>query len=234
MVSYPRMRAKNVITLDGGAHTGKSTAAQRLAARLNWDWVSTGAFYRGLARVADAAGISPDNEAALVDLIRSKEFRVVLTPEATRFEYQGRDLTGEIFTPRVGDLTPRISRLAGVRAGLLQAQRDLIKGRQGLIVEGRDCGTVVFPDAVLKFWFIVADEAAGARWAKSHNTTVAEAVEHIRERNRRDVERATAQMKPASDAITIDTSDLNSEGVVSLLMQKCHEARLLAARPLGE
>ncbi len=228
------MAANNVITIDGGAHTGKSTAAQRLAVQLGWDWVSTGAFYRGLACVADAAGIAPDNEAALVDLIRSQEFQVVLTSEATRFKYQGKDLTVEIFTPRIGDLTPRISRLPGVRAGLLQAQRDLIQGRRGLVVEGRDCGTVVFPDALLKFWFIVTDEAAGTRWAKSHSMSFPDAMEHIRERNRRDAGRATAQMKPASDAIRVDTSDLNPDAVVNLLLHHCQKAGLLAATDRSE
>ncbi len=228
VVFYGRMASNNVITIDGGAHTGKSTAAQRLAAQLGWDWVSTGAFYRGLACVADAAGIAPDDEAALVGLIGSQEFQVVLTAEATRFESKGRDLTGEIFTPRIGDLTPRISRLPGVRAGLLQAQRDLIRGRRGLVVEGRDCGTVVFPDALLKFWFIVSDEAAGARWAKSHQSTLPEALEHIRERNRRDAGRATAQMKPASDAITVDTSDLDPDAVRKLLIHHCQQAGLVS------
>ena len=122
-----------LVTIDGGAHTGKSTAARLLAARLGWDWVSTGAFYRGLACVADAAHLSPDDEVRLVQLVLSGDFEVVLTPDMTRFKYRGNDLTSQIFLPHIGELTPKISRIPSVRASLLQAQRDLALGRAGQI-----------------------------------------------------------------------------------------------------
>src|SRR4030095_8299206 len=115
-----------LITIDGGAHTGKSTAARLLADWLGWNWVSTGAFYRGLARVADLAGVSTDDESRLVELIKHGEFRVQLAAEKTTFLSRGRDITDEIFTPQVGKVTPLISRLALVRESLLRAQRELV------------------------------------------------------------------------------------------------------------
>lgn len=231
--SVEAMNSGPVITIDGGAHTGKSTAARLLAAALGWDWVSTGAFYRGLACVADRAGVSPDDERGLVDLIHRGEFRVVLTPGATRFEHRGEDLTPAIFDARIGELTPRISRLAGVRAGLLDAQRGLVAGRRGLVMEGRDCGTVVFPTAPLKIWFVVSDEAAAARWAAGHGVGVEAAMAHIRERNRRDVERATARMLPAADAVTLDTSRRSPDEVVAELVRLARGRGLASGRAVA-
>lgn len=212
---------ERLITIDGGAHTGKSSAARRLAQTLGWEWVSIGAFYRGLACVAGIAGVGISDPKGLVNLIKSKQFEVVLSAEATRFLYLGKDITQDIFTPWVGETTPMVSKHPEVRKGLLKAQRDLVLRGKGLIAEGRDCGTVVFPSAPLKVYFTVNDEAAADRFAKAHHIPMESALSHVRERNQRDTQRVTAKMEPASDAVLIDTSHLDQDQVFEALLREC-------------
>jgi CMP/dCMP kinase len=208
-----------VVALDGPAGAGKSTAARRLAERLGYVLVDTGALYRGVALAAQERGISWEDGPALGGLVD----RLALDFERTqgRLTIDGVDRAGEIRTPTISDGASRVSRHREVRASLLGLQRRL--GEQGgVVLEGRDIGTVVFPNAEVKVFLTASDDARAKRRhdelvASGHDTQFDDVLTDIRERDRRDSERDVAPLKPASDAILLDTSGLGLDEVVDRL-----------------
>ena len=143
-----------LITIDGPSASGKTSASRGIAKKLGWLWVSTGAFYRGLAFVAKEKGISSDDEPTLAELCRSDIWSVTMSEEKTKVFFQGAEVTDEIYSEQAGAIASQISQHQAVRANLLQAQRQCLQiSPQGLVAEGRDCGTVVFPQAPLKIYY---------------------------------------------------------------------------------
>ena len=140
-----------VITVDGPAASGKSSVSRGLAKTLGWKWVSTGAFYRGLAFVAHEEGVDPANTEELVALCASDIWRVEMDVEETRVVYKDENVSSRIQAEEIGNYASKISPIPAVRAALLEVQRDCANRTDGtgLVAEGRDCGTVVFPDAKL-------------------------------------------------------------------------------------
>ncbi len=203
-----------VITIDGPAASGKSSVSRELAHRLGWKWVSTGAFYRGLAFVADALKYNMQDEKALAQLARSSSWQVVMGHEKTSVLFEGRDVTDEISLEEVGNLASQISSHPEVRRALLDAQRQCVVGLPGLVAEGRDCGTVVFPQADLKIFLTARAENRAARRAKDEGRSVAETQDAQRIRDSQDANRKEAPMAASLDAYTIDTSALNFMEVV--------------------
>ena len=134
-----------VVTIDGPAASGKSSVSRELARRMGWKWVSTGAFYRGLAYVAHVSHVSLRDEEALVQLAKSPVWSVRLASEETHVFLKNQDVTAEIGKEEIGSLASQVSSFSRVRSALLDAQRKCAEGGQGLVAEGRDCGTVVFP-----------------------------------------------------------------------------------------
>jgi CMP/dCMP kinase len=211
-----------VVALDGPAGAGKSTAARMLAERLGYVLVDTGALYRGLALAALEAHVSWDDGPALAAL--SATLSLTLERDAagrSRLFIAGDDRSDHIRTPRISDGASRVSRHAPVRAALLGLQRRL--GAQGnVVLEGRDIGTVVFPDAEVKVFLTASDEARAKRrhrelQSAGHEEAYAQVLVDIRERDRRDSERDVAPLKPAADAIVLDTSDIELDEVVDKL-----------------
>jgi cytidylate kinase len=211
-----------VVALDGPAGAGKSTAARMLADRLGYVLVDTGALYRGVALAARERGIVWDDGPALGLLVDS----LVLSFERAAdgrslLHIDGKDRSGEIRTPQISDGASRVSRHAEVRRALLGLQRRL--GEEGKVVlEGRDIGTVVFPDAEVKVFLTASDEARAKRRhseleATGHQVAFAEVLADIRERDKRDSERDVAPLRPADDAVVLDTSDLPLDQVVDRL-----------------
>ena len=148
-----------VIAIDGPSGAGKSTAARILAERLGYLYIDTGAMYRAIGWKAKREGIDPDDEAKLEDLCGRTEVTIKMDNSDLRFFVNGFDVTGEIRTPEMGMMASAVSKSPAVRARLLTLQRELGKG-SGVVMDGRDIGTVVFPDADVKFYL---DASAGER-----------------------------------------------------------------------
>lgn len=214
-----------VITIDGPAGAGKGTVARRLAERLGYRLVDTGAMYRALAWCVDRAGLEVEDTPALRRLLREVDVDV----EGDRVRVDGRDVAAEIRTPRISSLTSRLTMLAPVRDRLTPVQRAMAAAG-GVILEGRDTGTVVCPDAEVKFYLDAdLEERARRRQAELRTRGVdmdlGAVREDIRARDLQDTTRALAPLRRAPDAIVIDTTGLTVERVVELMQDAVERRR---------
>lgn len=211
-----------VIAIDGPAGAGKSTAAQRLARRLGFFLLDTGAIYRALALVARREGIAWDDGPRLGERAAGLALSFHDHPDGQRVEVDGEDLSEAIRRPEISDGASRVSAHPEVRAALLSLQRRIAL-RGGCVAEGRDIGTVVLPWAPLKFFVTASiEERARRRRAelagRGHGEVPLEqVVAELRERDHRDESRAVAPLRPAEDAIRLDTSPLSLDEVVALM-----------------
>lgn len=208
-----------IVTIDGPAASGKTSVSRELANRLGWQWVSTGAFYRGLAYVAQQLNIDFANEAEVARLVDSETWEVRMDDEKTRVIFKEKDVTNEINREEVGSLASKISSFPKVRSALLEAQRRCAVGVNGLVAEGRDCGTVVFPKADVKFFLTARSEDRAARRAQEQGKTLEETHDLQKVRDAQDANRKAAPMQASSDSFTVDTSDLNFFEVVDKVEQ---------------
>jgi cytidylate kinase len=216
-----------VVAIDGPAGAGKSSAARRLAKRLGYVLVDTGALYRGVALAAFERGVDWEEGAslgALVDALSLGFARDDSDAEgAARLTIDGIDRSADIRTPHISTGASRVSRHPEVRRALLGLQRRL--GAQGgVVLEGRDIGTVVFPDAEVKVFLTASDEARARRrhaelHKAGHEVDFERVLADIRERDRLDSERDVAPMRAADDAVLLDTSDLVLDQVLDRLEQ---------------
>ena len=209
-----------ILAIDGPAGAGKSTTARAVAAALGFAYLDSGALYRCVALAALEAGISPDDDAALGKLAVGLVIRQTLDG---RFELNGQDVTGRIRTPEVSQAASRSSACPSVRAALVDIQRNAVLA-PGTVAEGRDIGTVIFPDADLKI-FLDADPSERAKRRELEmeaKAAPAEAIARVRqemaERDRRDSTRAVAPLAKAPDAIALDTTHLGFDEVVARIV----------------
>jgi cytidylate kinase len=206
-----------VVAVDGPAGAGKSSASRALAARLGFRHVDTGAMYRVVGVLARDTGVAPADDGALVRLVDGLRFDEV----GERVVVAGRDLTEAIRAGDAGDWASKVSTRPVVRERLVALQRRLGDGGR-VVMEGRDIGTVVFPDAVVKV-FLTAAAAERARRRGAELRARGEPVDEralgatIAERDRRDSERADSPLRPAPDAIVLDTTGLALPDVVERL-----------------
>ena len=203
-----------IITIDGPAASGKTSVSRELARRHGWEWVSTGAFYRGLAYVALETGVDLEDEKALAELCLSDEWSVRMTEETTLVYLGDLDVTAEIFREETGNAASKISSYPSVRENLLQAQRNCATEGQWMVAEGRDCGTVVFPKARVKIYLTAAQESRAARRAQEQGKSLEETQKLQKIRDHQDSSRAAAPMQAADDALLVDTSQMNLQQVV--------------------
>lgn len=204
-----------MITIDGPAASGKSSVSRELARRLGWKWVSTGAFYRGLAFSAQQKKLNLDDIPALVKLAHSHEWSVEPRPENTVVRFEGVDVTEQLNGEGVGAIASKISQIPEVREALLEAQRRCAQGEGGgLVAEGRDCGTVVFPNAVVKVFLTANSEHRAARRAAEQGQDTAQVIEAQKIRDAQDSQRKTAPMAIPENALVVDTTELNLNQVV--------------------
>ncbi len=211
------MNKNFVVTIDGPAASGKTSVSRDLAKILGWSWVSTGAFYRGLAYVADQEKTDISNELALVELIRSKLWSVQLSQERTDVIYRGQNVTEDIHLERVGNVASRISSFPLLRGELLKPQRDCAQSVSGLIAEGRDCGTVVFPEALAKFYLTAKSEDRAARRAREESKSLDDTIREQQKRDEQDSSRKLAPLVVPLGSEVVDTSQLSLDEVVTLV-----------------
>ena len=206
------------IALDGPSAAGKSTIAKRLAKKLNYVHLDTGAMYRCVAYKALETGVNTEDEAALCAMIHSTE--IELKSDGTIL-LDGKVVTNEIRTDRISMGASNVSAFKEVRA-LLVAQQQKMARNKGYIMDGRDIGTVVLPDAELKIFMTASAEARGERrykenLSKGFESDLNQIIEEIKARDWQDTHREHSPLKKADDAVVLDTSEMNIDEVVSAI-----------------
>jgi cytidylate kinase len=219
-----------IVAIDGPAGAGKSTASRAVAARLGFAMVDTGAIYRAVALAATRAGVALDDDPRLASLLPGVEIRFAPASApggAQRVLLGAEDVSAEIRTPPMSLGASMVSARPVVRKGLLDLQRRLAlaAGNAGAVLEGRDIGTVVFPDADAKFFLTASPEERARRRhaelrARGDPSTLDEVLADQRRRDRDDSERAVAPLRPAPDAVVVDTSGVPLDEVIDRLVRE--------------
>jgi cytidylate kinase len=225
------MKKGLIIAIDGPSGAGKSTTARRLAERLGYVYIDTGAMYRAVGWKAVQEKIDPADEEMLADLCRRTEVSISRSDGEPKISVDGRDVSGEIRTPEMGMMASAVSRSASVRARLLTLQRELGKSG-GVVMDGRDIGTVVFPDADVKFFLDAnADERGLRRYrelkAKGADVDPERITREIRDRDRQDSGRSLAPLRRADDALLIDSSSLDINEVLERMLSEIEKVKAL-------
>ena len=212
---------KLLITIDGPAGAGKTTVSRQLAERLEYTYIDTGALYRAVAYEVRAGGGDADDDQELAKICGGLEIAFVHKDGGLRLMSNQVDITDRIRTPEITMLASAVSARPVVRKFLFGLQRDLGE-KKGVVFEGRDMGTVVFPEADVKFFLSAsADTRALRRYqelAGKTSATLAEVTEDLNRRDKNDSSRELAPLKPAEDAIRIDSSNLSVREVVDLMI----------------
>ncbi len=220
-----------IIAIDGPAGAGKSTAAQKVAERLGLAYVDSGATYRAAALAVLEAGASPEDERAVSELVERADIGLETDGVRSQVLLGGRDVSAELRAPKVTLAAAKVSRLRSVREKMVALQRALGRGR-GVVMEGRDIGTVVFPEAPLKI-FLQADptERARRRLLQERDEGRAASLEQtayeIGRRDQLDAERKLSPLVAARDAIVIDSTKLDSEQVVEKIVSLARARNLI-------
>ena len=235
---------KLTIAIDGPAGSGKSTVARRVAQMLGYLYLDSGAMYRALALKALRQQVTLDNEGALEELARGTHIELKSpTPEQeaagakNRVFLDGEEVTPEIRTAEVAQAASRLAAIAGVRKVLVAEQQRAGAGG-GIVMEGRDIGTVVFPNAELKIFLDASPEVRAERRWKEHQEkgeamALAQVVEEVRERDRRDRERKVSPLVRATDAVLVDNTAMDAEETARLIVMLARKREKELANATG-
>ena len=227
-MEYSRLRG--VVALDGPSGTGKSTVARRLAAALFAGYLDTGAMYRAAALAVLRAGADPGDAAAVLRVVQVTRIDVGTDPCAPTVRLDGADVAAEIRGPAATVAVSPVSAVPGVRALLVAQQQGIIGATDGIVVEGRDIGTIVAPDAPLKVFLTAAAGARAHRRARQDGVADLEQVRRsVERRDRLDSTRAASPMCRAEDAVELDTTGLDADGVLQRLSGLVAQRGLLVA-----
>jgi CMP/dCMP kinase len=214
-----------IIAIDGPAGSGKSTLGRMLARALNLLYIDTGSMYRAIALAVIDAELDPSNTGAVADLAQHADIDLEGDPDSLKVWLEGRDVTERIRDDDVTEMSSVVSTIPGVRRAMVARQREM--GRRGAVMNGRDIGTVVFPDADVKFFLdAVPAERAERRFKEDQlvnsDATFSQTLAEINERDRRDSTRADSPLKIADDAIVIDSTGLSIDAVFERMMEHVH------------
>lgn len=210
------------MAIDGPTAAGKSTVAREIARRLGYAYLDTGAMYRAVALAAQRRGTDLSDHAALTRLARGLAIEFTGAPDGGRVLVDGEDVTDAIRSPEVSEASSRVSTIPGVREAMVARQR-VLAAAGGVVMEGRDIGTVVLPDAEVKVFLTASlDARAGRRHAELLARGVAVTLDEVRrqvaDRDRRDETRAHSPLRPAPDAVTVDTTDLTLAQAIAAVL----------------
>ena len=214
-----------IIAIDGPAGSGKSTVAKLVAKKLGFFYLDTGAMYRAVAYKMKKENLS---EKELIKKLDNIDLKLLDTDEGIKVILDGEDITEKIRTEEIGKLASKIAKIPKIREKLVQLQRKIALEAKNAVLEGRDIGTVVFPDAELKIFMTASpEERAKRRYLqlkqKGENPSYEDILKSVLERDKADMERKVAPLKPAKDAIVIDTTNKTIEEVVDIIVAKAKE-----------
>jgi CMP/dCMP kinase len=222
-----------IITIDGPGGSGKGTVGHLLAKALNWHFLDSGALYRVLALAAQRHDIAFDDESALEGLATHLDVQFVAMEEdsASRIILEGEEVTDVLRTEECGNIASKVSAFLSVRVALLARQR-AFRIAPGLIADGRDMGTVVFPDAPLKVFLLASPEVRAARRYRQLkqmgiNVSLTQIQDELRERDIRDKTRAASPLKQAEDALLIDTDGVGVGAIVEQVLLEWRARQIL-------
>jgi len=214
-----------VLTIDGPSGAGKGTVSRAVAKRLGWNYLDSGSIYRSLAIAVLKQAVDLEDEAAIVNVAQTMALEFDCNDELV-VRLDGEDITAQLGLESTGNTASIVAALPEVRHVLLQKQKDF-KQSPGLVADGRDMGTVVFPEAENKVFLTAsAAERAKRRYKqlieKGNGANLAQITNEIEERDRRDMERKTAPLAMANDALYIDSSDMTLESVIEEVLNLIH------------
>jgi len=227
--------SKSIVTIDGPVASGKSTVARALAARLGFDYLDSGAMYRALALEARRAGVDLESADALIQLLRRRDIRLDTSRGTTRVFLDGEEVTEDIRTPELTELTRFVADCGELRPHMVAWQRELAADGR-IVAEGRDMGTAVFPDAAAKFYLDADIEERVRRraveWAAKGIAPRRDRLRReIQARDHRDRSRPVSPLRVPEGACVIDSTDLSADEVVERMLSCCR--RRLAAEEGG-
>lgn len=219
-----------VITIDGPSGSGKGTLALRLANHFHWHYLDSGVLYRALGWVAAHEQLDTSDEAALAQAAKAMNLRFVVHANAVTIMLNEQDVTAPLRTEKVGVMASKVSAYPAVRDALMQLQRNF-RQAPGLVTDGRDMGTIIFPDAPLKIFLDADAKVRASRRLKQLqgmgiDANIATLVQELKERDERDRNRAISPLKPAADAVIVDTSTSSIDDVFAQISS-------MAAKQLG-
>ena len=217
-----------IIAIDGPSGAGKSTLGRRLARELGLLYIDTGAMYRAVALAVVRAGASVTEPEAVADVARRSSVELEGDPDSPLVRLDGEDVSREIRGEQVGQTASIISAIPEVRRELVSRQRAMGEAARGAVLDGRDIGTVVFPDAQVKFFLTAApEERARRRFDEAHqpDQTFEETLADINERDRRDATRDDSPLKIAEGAVVIDTTEFSADEVFRRMLEVVAERR---------
>ncbi|WP_457640612.1 (d)CMP kinase [Persephonella sp.] len=213
-----------IIAIDGPAGSGKSTVAKELSKRLGFTYIDTGAMYRAVAYKIKEECIDPEDLNAVLNLMKGIDIKLEQSNDGVKVFLNGKDISPYIRTEEIGKIASKIARFSEVRKILVGMQREIGKKSKNAVIEGRDTGTVIFPDAEIKIFMTASpDVRAKRRWEelkkKGIEISYQQILREIKERDHLDETRKDSPLKPASDAIIIDTTDRSIEEVLNQILE---------------
>jgi CMP/dCMP kinase len=214
-----------IIAIDGPSGSGKSTLGRMLARALNLLYIDTGSMYRAVALAVIEAALDPADKDGVTELAQTANIDLQGDPDSLKVSLGGQDVTEQIRTEAVTEMSSIVSSIPGVRRAMVARQREMAK--RGAVLNGRDIGTVVFPDADIKFFLTAAPEERADRRFKEDvvtnaGVTLAQTLAEMIERDQRDSTRADSPLKIADDAIVVDSTGMSIESVFERMMSYVH------------